>query len=216
MADNVRRRLLTRQESTGRLPAEYQEVEWIESSGTQYINTNTNQQDLGFDIKFISFDEIGPSDYGSVFGSRYSSNNNEVHLSTYTTDAHINDGWSGTLRLGATSQNYNAHLNAKGTVNTVRYQSGTYNANGTDYSYNTGTINNTRYIYLFALHNNTSATQYGKVRMYYVKLYKSGVLTRDMVPCYRKADGVIGMYDLVTDAFFTNAGSGTFTKGGNV
>ncbi|MBR3423660.1 MAG: hypothetical protein IKG80_04140 [Clostridia bacterium] len=36
------------------------------------------------------------------------------------------------------------------------------------------------------------------------------------VPCYRKSDNEIGLYDLVTDDFLTNAGTGTFRKGGNV
>lgn len=211
----LRRRLMEQQdEQTGRLPAEYQEVEWIESSGTQFINANVNQQDTGFEVKFISYDEISVSDYGCILGSRYSSNNNDLTLSTYISSSHPD--WSGLFRYGGSSQNYNAHLNPKGEVNIIKYMSGTYTANGTDYTYSAGTISNTRFIYLFALHNNTSAVQHGKVRMYYCKIYKQGILAADLVPCYRKADGVIGMYDLVQEAFRTNAGSGTFTKGGNV
>lgn len=41
-------------------------------------------------------------------------------------------------------------------------------------------------------------------------------LLRDMVPCYRKSDNVIGMYDLVSQTFFTNAGTGVFTVGEDV
>ena len=37
-------------------------------------------------------------------------------------------------------------------------------------------------------------------------------LLRDMVPCYRKSDNVIGMYDKVSKILFTNAGTGTFYK----
>ena len=37
-----------------------------------------------------------------------------------------------------------------------------------------------------------------------------------LVPCYRKSDNVIGAYDTVTDTFYTNAGTGTFTKGNDV
>lgn len=37
-------------------------------------------------------------------------------------------------------------------------------------------------------------------------------LLRDMIPCYRKSDNVIGMYDKVSNTFFTNAGTGTFYK----
>lgn len=211
---DLRRRLLQQTVSTGRLPAEYQEVEWIESSGTQYINANVNQQDAGFEVKFISYDEISDSDYGCILGGRYASSNSDLELNSYISTSHPT--WSGTFRYGGSSQNYNAHLNPKGELNVIKYMNGTYTANGTDYSYSAGTISTPRMIYLFALHNNTSETGKAKVRMYYCKLYKQGELAADLVPCYRKADGVIGMYDLVQEAFRTNKGSGTFIKGGNV
>ena len=39
----------------------------------------------------------------------------------------------------------------------------------------------------------------------------------DLVPCYRKIDNVIGMYDIINETFYTNASSdGSFTKGGDV
>lgn len=38
----------------------------------------------------------------------------------------------------------------------------------------------------------------------------------DFIPCYRKADGEIGFYELVSGTFLTNAGSGTFGKGPDV
>ena len=205
--------------STGRLPAEYQEVEWIESHGTEYINTNINQEDFGFYIKFISNDEISTTSFGCIMGGRYASNSSDFQLSSYTTDANYNNGWRGTFRYGGSSQTYNAHLNDKGVLNEIEYHPDTdvYSANGSDYaSYADGTISNTRYVYLFALHNNQSATQHAKVRLYSFKVFRSGQLFADFVPCYRKADGVIGLYDILNDNFRTNAGSGTFTKGGNV
>lgn len=38
----------------------------------------------------------------------------------------------------------------------------------------------------------------------------------ELVPCYRKSDTVIGMYDLKTKQFFTNAGTSNFEKGPDV
>lgn len=43
-----------------------------------------------------------------------------------------------------------------------------------------------------------------------------GNLLRDMIPCYRKSDNAIGMFDLVSQTFFTNAGTGVFTVGEDV
>lgn len=42
---------------------------------------------------------------------------------------------------------------------------------------------------------------------------KDDNLLRDMIPCYRRSDNVIGMFDLVSQTFFTNAGTGVFTVG---
>ncbi len=42
-----------------------------------------------------------------------------------------------------------------------------------------------------------------------IKLY-------EYIPCYRKADNVAGMYDIVNNVFYTNAGTGKFTVGPDV
>lgn len=49
-------------------------------------------------------------------------------------------------------------------------------------------------------------------RWYYVKIYDGSTLVRDLVPCYRKDDSVIWMFDLVNKKFYTNSWSWTFTK----
>ena len=38
----------------------------------------------------------------------------------------------------------------------------------------------------------------------------------DFIPCYRNSDGEIGLYDSINDIFYTNQGTGTFTKGPDV
>jgi hypothetical protein len=72
-------------------------------------------------------------------------------------------------------------------------------------------------LYLFAQNYNGSP-RFGDERRisYFQYTDKTGTLVCDLIPCYRKSDGVIGMYDLVRGLFLTNAGSGSFTKGANV
>lgn len=55
----------------------------------------------------------------------------------------------------------------------------------------------------------------------YMKLYKAkciidNTLVRDFIPCYRKSDNEIGLYDLVNNTFYTNSGTGTFLKGNDI
>ena len=45
--------------------------------------------------------------------------------------------------------------------------------------------------------------------------YESNILVRNFVPCYRKSDNIIGMYDTITRTFYTNKGTDTFIKGPN-
>ena len=65
---------------------------------------------------------------------------------------------------------------------------------------------------LFAQNYNGSPRYGGLRRIYYFRYYdKDNTLICDLMPCYRKSDGVIGMYDKVRNKFLTNVGSGSFT-----
>lgn len=73
-------------------------------------------------------------------------------------------------------------------------------------------------LYLFAQNYNGSP-RFGQARRIgYFRYYdKTGICICDLVPCYRKTDGVIGMYDLARKMFFTNIGTGSFAiKTGNI
>ena len=59
-------------------------------------------------------------------------------------------------------------------------------------------------------------TYYGVGKLRHAELYNDGVLVRDMWSCYRISDSVAGMWDKVSETFFTNAGSGTFVLGADV
>jgi hypothetical protein len=49
-------------------------------------------------------------------------------------------------------------------------------------------------------------------RFYYVEL-DNGITKRNFIPARRNSDGVLGMYDTVTNTFFTNSGTGEFIAG---
>ncbi len=76
-----------------------------------------------------------------------------------------------------------------------------------------GDFNTNLNVFIFALNYYGSRNYPVSAKLYSTKLIENGVLTRDFIPCYRKVDGVIGLYDLVTNEFFTNKGTGVFLKG---
>lgn len=54
------------------------------------------------------------------------------------------------------------------------------------------------------------------MKLYSFKIYDNGTLIRDFIPCYRVADNEVGLYDIVNNQFYTNQGTGSFTKGPDV
>lgn len=75
----------------------------------------------------------------------------------------------------------------------------------------------TNELYLLA-QNYSGRPRFGGTRQIHRFKYfdKNNELICDMIPCYRKTDGEIGMYDIVRKGFFANVGTGTFEKGPNV
>ena len=59
----------------------------------------------------------------------------------------------------------------------------------------------------------TSKREY---KLYSARCSRGHEVVREYVPCYRKADGVIGLYEKHSGTFLTNAGAGSFAKGPDV
>lgn len=53
-------------------------------------------------------------------------------------------------------------------------------------------------------------------KLYSARCSRGHEVVREYIPCYRKADGVIGLYEKFTGAFLTNEGDGEFAKGADV
>lgn len=74
-------------------------------------------------------------------------------------------------------------------------------------------INGNDVLYLFC---NKVRTAYYNGRIYWFKVYRGSSLIYDLVPVYNIFTGEIGMYDLISNQFFTNAGTGIFLKGADI
>lgn len=53
-------------------------------------------------------------------------------------------------------------------------------------------------------------------KLYFLVISDGNTPMFNLLPCYRKSDGIIGMYDTISNTFFTNTGTGTFTKGADI
>ena len=194
MNDVKYRFLLKAGESTGgSLPYGYQHVEYLQSSGTQYINTGITPDRVNHSYRWILHMN------NSVCGNSMGAFNNMF----------IGHNASGYRIGGSSSVAYTdgtgLHIDytmAQGGARTAKINS--VSVTGTN-----ATANNT--IYIFAVSGTTQTYTTGK--LYSSKIYRDGALMQNLIPARRLSDNVLGMYDTVTGTFLTNAGTGTFTAG---
>ena len=184
-------------------PMLYKELEYIESTGTQYIDTGKN---FASDVKiYMETMYLSPlSSYGwgrnagsqeilwqnnmFYFGGGYSSTSQKVIDTKYAYD------------LDFTAGAMVAKIN--GAV--VRETTNIYNASFANR------------IYLFALNSYGNNIEEYSGRVYGFKYVNGSTLEQNLVPAKRISDNAIGMYDTVTDTFFENAGTGEFIAGPEV
>lgn len=187
------------------LPDEYQEVEYIESTGTQYIDTGfiPNQDTKVYaKIKTTTL----PSGNKTIFGSRTSASQNHY-------GATIATNWY----TGYGSQNKNTNWIA--TVDTeyiIKKEKEKFILNDNETTQNITEFTCPGNMYIFAMNQLDSVIAYSPIKLYYLKIYDNDTLIRHFIPCYRKSDDEIGLYDLVEKTFYSNDGTDVFLKGDNI
>lgn len=175
--------------------SDYNVVEYIESTGTQYIDTGLTMEKSTTMRMEIS--------------AQLTSNGNWAGVNGYM--QHQASLGGGSKGLFVVDYNGNTHIENVYFNNTLKYTQDWTSA----YS---GAKNKVAVIGMGNAENtwwtNISANKYAQVgKWYYIKVYRSGTLVRDYVPCVRNSDGVAGLYDKVENKFYTNSGTGSFGSG---
>ncbi len=197
-----------------RLPSEYQEVEYIESTGTQYIDTGVTLGTNDFTILF-NFEQTkrtsGEQPITSIWTSDYNYWN--LFIRSVSSDESVLDVYTSAHHMLSTEVN----LNEKYTVSLTRNENSwelTQGDSTISWTYSPSKINNTT-LKLFK-RGDLSTGHSTKIKMYSFKMTISNTRILNLIPCYRKSDGEIGMYDTVTKILYTNSGTDTFLKGADV
>lgn len=198
---------------TSRLPSEYQEVKYIESTGLQYVDTGIVPQSTTRVVLSVAMTDLAFSNFNG-WGSLGSAEAFFLGIDKNKTS------FSATISANWSSTNFPTLADNKKHVFDV-----SNNAIMLDgVSYGTGDIGDTasegETLYLFAFHTeylyNDVHYACGKERIYSCEIYSGDNLIRNFIPCYRKSDKTIGLYDLVNSTFYTNSGNGTFLAGEKV
>ena len=207
-------------DAVGTLQAPYKEVEWVESTGKQYVYLDWKPpiKTWGFEIDFISKNATGSSagawnettnvnGYGTIFGVRGASGVNNVQLSSYN---------NGLLRVG-NSTNIATGFKTDHTRQTIKLHNNiitkTDGTTATITRVNEDSSKNYCNMTIFALYNDPlrrrstcSINEPSSTRIYSLKFYDGDTLTVDLVGAIRKADKVTGLYDKVSKHFYPAPG----------
>jgi len=199
----------------GRLPSEYQEVEWIGSSGTQYIDSGILRQ-VETKIQLKICPQTNSTIDNTYIGVRDSSSGNgclNLIGQYYSRFSFVHQGT--TLINGGELIQYNRIYDIEGYFGSNNSYLKVDNVKIYDENVVKSYTGNRTY-YLFARNSNGTVVFNSYIRLSYCKMFINDILARDFIPCYRKSDNEIGMYDLVNGVFYTNQGTGTFTKDADV
>ena len=202
------------------LPREYQHVEYLESTGTQYINTGI------YIDSYVNLEvdcECEPGNTREIIAGYEASNliglaidfNNDGYVSKIL-NFQLGNGYSYISNTAATRHNIRLDTNSlKVYVDDESKSSSSTSPAYSRYS------NSNAWIGLFAGYNGYyNSILYSNSKIYHAKIeqYQNGiyVLVRDLYPCYRKSDNVAGMYDIINNVFYTNDGTGSFITGNEI
>lgn len=187
------------------LPSGYTQLEYLQSTGTQYIDTGFKpNQDTRVVCKTVC--QVS-SAANWVYGARTSNSSNQYTFLGASAGTYASGFATAAVYFPSSLNTTNPIVVDKNkTVTTINGGNAATNTAATF----TAPVN----LALFAVNTNGTIS-YGKVKLYYVQIYDNGTLIRNMVPV-KNSSGTLGMYDTVNGVFYTNAGSGTFTAGADI
>ena len=189
------------------LPEEYQEVEYIQGTGTQYINTgyvaNENTRiSLNFKVNggALIFGSYGMNENGAQFywlAYEEDSSTDKYFVAYYGTSGQAFENID-------ISTDIIFDLNR----NNLRIQ---------DQEYIFEETNSFPEFPLFLFNLNyfgePTSEDAGDLTIYSCKIWDNDTLVRNFIPCYRKADGAKGLYDTINYTFYENQGTEEFIIG---
>ena len=194
------------EENKSLLPAEYQQVEYIESTGRQYIDTGVYlpyKADFDIYYKNKKSNDVGNvgfgyyNDNGFTFEEQPWNTSNAKNILIFGTN--ISDGYSFPSNFFNTVRHVELIGNSLYIDGELFY---TYERIGDNVASNS--------LLLGAFRENNCIKYNSGIIMGKMKfLYNNEVLFNG-IPCYRKLDNVVGLYDTVTGQLYTNKGTGKF------
>ena len=192
------------------LPEEYQQVEYVETTGANYFDTGVPlKSGLKMIVDWVYKDSSSGNSYtGGHIGSpgnRWlvgSQRNTYYYFAVGTSNIATEFKYGERDIIEAYWANKASYIKVNGVKST--------SVNFAGYAL---TEEPTYTFYLSAVNRNGSPSSIPKLTIYGAKFYQDDVLLRDYIPCVRKSDNTIGLYDLLNNSFLEMSGSGDLLNG---
>lgn len=186
------------------LPSGYTSLEYIEGTGTQYIDTGYFPCELTRVVTAIT--PMSGNTTNGVFGGRTDNNASTFSLwcvnGVFRTDFDMNSQHVTTdVRVEA-----GVRVEVDKDRGTTRLGSKTFTQTGMGFR-------SANSMHVFAVNPDPQAPRYFRGRIETFSIYESGLLEHELVPARRASDGAVGMYDTVGGVFLANSGTGAFKAG---
>ena len=200
----------------GRLPAGYTEVEWIESTGTQYIDTGVKASDYPGGITYdITCAITSHTANAYLLGA----------LANSTRSGNVTIAIEGRISIACGGNNNTLYVMpfTDGEILIIRLE----NVTATDPTAMTCYTSNVEWnlansgvssampnanIYFLKCNGSNRVGASCKTYSFVMTNVANGNTIKELIPCTNPS-GIVGMYDMVGGTFHVNAGTGAFTAG---
>ena len=197
------------------LPSDYQAVEFIQSTGTQWIDTGVKANlNTKAEMEVALVSKGSTSGNIGIFGTQATSDQNTsvFAINTNSGQSYIFAQFDSVSRTAVSNLSFVLGTKYKFTLSKNGwYYNTTLGATWTNPTSFTTTYN----IALFR-ENGSNNYAFSNSKYYYCKIWDNETLVRYFIPCKRISDNKAGMYDLVNGVFYTDAAGGNFTAGDNI
>lgn len=202
--------LLARREKTN-ANYYYCEVEYLESSGTQYIDTGLNSKD-GYLYK-TTIEPLSDGAWVLWFGRQETTNGSQCEFVGYNGDTQLG---ASVIQpgVGNTIGKQNAPINTKYNIEVSSVTGDVYfSVNGTKTTASRSGDKCQKNIYIFCINNAGTANNFISMRLHYFQMYdNNGTLVRDLIPVL-DWNMVPCLFDKISKKLFYNKGTGNFVAG---
>jgi len=188
------------------------EVEYLQSSGTQYIDLEMPLRSQGFKYS-VKLETLSSATNNLVFSGRSATDGTKTDsLSLFI----ISSNNFRVDNLGASTEVTQVPV-LQSTPYEISYEDGVTTINGVDCSTPKGSgVLSAETVYVFGGHrtSNSGAEYLASIKLYYLKIWQDNQVVFDLIPV---RIGQVGyLYNRVTGELFSNSGTGDFTYGNDI